>query len=76
MPHENSETIQGQDGRWININGKTREPLVPMFSFEADSYDTMEAADAAAKRRSDMFERSGPDQGVAGDETPEWVPRR
>ena len=60
MPHENSETVQGQDGRWININGETRERLVPMFSFEADSYDTMEAADAAAKRRSVMFGQGQP----------------
>ena len=60
MPHENSETLQGRDGRWYNVNGETRDVLVPMFSFEAASYDTMEAADAAAKRRSDMFGQGQP----------------
>ena len=60
MPHENSETVQGQDGRWININGETRERLVPMFSFEADSYDTKDEAVAAATRRSDMFGQGQP----------------
>ena len=66
--HEQSETIQGRDGRWYNINGVSGEVLAPLFSFEAQHYDTMETAKAAAERRSDMFAQGQPS--VPGESPP------
>jgi hypothetical protein len=61
VEHEQSESVEGRevgrnDGRWYNINGHTGEILTPVFPFERESYATMEEADAAAKRRSQLGE--------------------
>ena len=58
MAHEQSETIQRQDGQWINVHGRTRHPLPPRFPFERESYATREEAVAAAVRRSAEFDRN------------------
>jgi hypothetical protein len=56
MAHEQSETIQRPDGRWVNVYGaKTAtpgKPLPPIYDFEQASYDTVAEAVAAAKKRS------------------------
>jgi hypothetical protein len=55
--HEQSETIQLPNGRWINVYGKDTatpgRPLPPIYDFEQASYDTLKEAVAAAKRRSE-----------------------
>ena len=57
MAHEQSETIQREDGRWINIHGHTRKPLPLRFPYERESYVTLEEAQAAAVRRSAEFDK-------------------
>ena len=50
--HEQSETIQDAQGRWINVYGRgtprAGQPLPPVHDFEQDSYDSVEEAVAAA----------------------------
>ena len=50
--HEQSETVQRPDGKWINVYGrktpKAGEPLPGM-----PAYDSVDAAVAAAKKRSE-----------------------
>lgn len=60
MSHEQSQTVQGQDGRWYNLSGLTGEPLVPILSTERPSYDTVEEAVAAAQARSRSFDIEHP----------------
>lgn len=55
MSHENSRTIQDEDGFWINISGHTGKVLKPMHKFEKDKYETVEEAVEAAKKRSYLF---------------------
>ena len=54
--HEQSETVQRPDGKWINIYGRKTpqagQPLPLKFPYEREAYDTMEEADRAATRRS------------------------
>ena len=56
--HEQSETIQDDAGRWINVYGretpKAGQPLPRRYPFERDSYTSSEEAEAAARRRSDL----------------------
>ena len=58
MPHEESETEQDAQGRWINVYGRGKpqagQPLPLRYDFEQESYDSVEEAVAAAKRRSDL----------------------
>ena len=57
MAHEQSETVQDKLGRWINVFGSKTpsagKPLPKKYEFERESYETVEAAVAAAKRRSE-----------------------
>ena len=67
--HEQSETIQDAQGRWINVYGRgtprAGQPLPPVHDFEQDSYDSVEEAVAAAKRRSELEEgRRQPTRGI------------
>jgi len=62
--HEESETTQDADGRWINvygrnIKGKAGQPLPTRYPYEKESYDTVVEAETAARRRSQ-------DEGKAG----------
>jgi hypothetical protein len=56
VAHEQSETIQDKFGRWLNVFGKNTkragEPLKKKYSFEKETYETVEEAVEAAKRRS------------------------
>ena len=56
MAHEQSETVQ-VGGKWVNVYGrktkKAGQPLPKVFEWERDSYDTVEQAVEAAKRRSE-----------------------
>jgi len=55
--HEQSETIQDKLGRWVNVFGRgtkrAGERLPKTYDFERDTYDTVEEAVSAAKRRSE-----------------------
>ena len=68
MPHEESESEQDAQGRWINVYGrgtpKAGQPLPRRYDFERDSYDTVEEAVAAAARRSDEEGRRRPTRGI------------
>jgi hypothetical protein len=55
MSHENSITIEDEDGKWINVSGHTGEILKPIHKFEKERYDTMDEAVAAAEKRSYLF---------------------
>lgn len=63
--HEQSETVQTREGQWINVYGKGTarglpgKPLEPKYFYESATYPTMEAAVAAAERRSREPETSG-----------------
>ena len=56
MSHENSETVQNEDGKWINISGNTGEILAPIHAFEATEYNSEPEATAAAEKRSTLFD--------------------
>ena len=62
--HEQSETIQRADGKWVNVYGRATgqagQPLPPRFPYERDAYDTVEEAVAAASRRSQDEGRLSP----------------
>lgn len=65
MSHEQSETIQTQDGRWINIYGKST-PNAGKQLPGTTSYQTIDEAVSAAKSRSESsgsqrFEITAPD---------------
>lgn len=55
--HEQSETIQDKAGRWLNVFGKNTmsggKPIKKKYDFEKDTYDTVDEAVAAAKKRSE-----------------------
>ena len=57
--HEQSETVQNDAGKWINVYGantaKAGKPLPKHFGFEKDEYDTVTEAEDAARRRSQAF---------------------
>lgn len=65
--HEQSETIQNADGRWVNVYGKATpqagQPLPQRYDFEAPDYGTVRSAEHAARKRSQMegrrLERGG-----------------
>ena len=59
--HEQSITVQGHDGRWYNLNGVTRQRLIPRFPFEAHSYPDLKTADYAARQRSAWIGRLEPE---------------
>ena len=55
--HEESETIQREDGKWVNVYGRNikgtaGQPLPPTYPDEKDAYDSLQEAEAAARRRS------------------------
>ena len=56
VKHEQSETVQDQFGKWINVYGrKTKKaglPLPKLYEFELDEYDTVTDAVHAAEERS------------------------
>ena len=56
--HEQSETIQNDQGRWINVYGKRTpqagETLPRKYPFEQDDYDTVQDAERAARKRSQL----------------------
>jgi len=54
--HEKSGTVQWGN-RWWNISGITGKILKPKFDFEKESYQTVEEAVSAAKKRSKMFDQ-------------------
>ena len=60
--HEQSESIQNQFGKWINVFGrKTKragEALPRLYEFEQDEYDTVSDAVKAAEERSKREGRS------------------
>ena len=64
--HEQSETTQRSDGRWINVYGrftpKAGQQLSALFG-EKSNWATMEEADAAAKRRSKYMRENLPKSG-------------
>jgi len=51
--HEQSETVQTPDGRWINVYGKNTPQAGQPLPYEGNSYDTVEEAVEAAERRSE-----------------------
>ena len=51
--HEQSETIQGPNGRWINVYGRKVKGKAGTQLPGTKSYATMEEAVAEAKRRSE-----------------------
>lgn len=53
MSHENSESKQRPDSKWINVYGGTTRPLPLRYPYEKAAYDTVEEAVAAVARRSD-----------------------
>ena len=55
MSHENSITIQDEDGFWINVSGHTGEVLKPTHEFERERYSSLEEAENAAALRSYLF---------------------
>lgn len=63
--HEQSETVQTREGQWVNVYGKGTarglpgKPLEPKYFYESATYPTMEAAVAAAERRSQEPETGG-----------------
>ena len=59
MSHENSETIQKENGKWINISGHTGSVLEPKLPTEQWEYDTVEMAVSQAKLRSQSFDDTG-----------------
>jgi hypothetical protein len=56
--HEQSQTIRLPNGRYVNVNGVTRQPLTPRFPFEQATYPAVPGkypwslADNAAALRS------------------------
>ena len=54
--HEQSETTQDDQGRWINVYGRATpqagQPLPPVHPFEREAYESREEAEDAARRRS------------------------
>ncbi len=56
MAHEQSETIQNDLGKWVNVYGKNAkqagEPLPLIYPFEKLEYETVDEAVSAAKQRS------------------------
>jgi hypothetical protein len=57
--HEKSETIQNENGKWINVYGKglpKEGQVLPILhpGFEKEEYDTEKEAVASAKQRSDL----------------------
>ncbi len=54
--HEQSETTQTPDGRWVNVYGRKTptagQPLPLRYPYESESYPTVGTASAAAARRS------------------------
>lgn len=59
--HEQSETVE-QDGKWVNVYGRNTpqagQPLPRRYPFEQDSYDRLNRAIHAARKRSQMEGRS------------------
>jgi hypothetical protein len=65
VAHENSETIKGPDGRWINVYGGSKRPLPKKYPYEQDAYDSVEDAVRAARRRSQDEGKAGAPKGPA-----------
>lgn len=60
--HEQSETIQRDDGKWINIYGRNTPQAGTPLPYEGNEYETVEEAERAAQQRSDEHgKRSSPD---------------
>lgn len=54
MSHEQSETIQGPDGKWINVYGKATQQAGKQLP-GTSSYGTVDEAVKAAQERSKAF---------------------
>lgn len=56
--HEQSETVQTPQGRWINVYGqrtsKAGETLPRKYDFEKEDYGTVQEAERAARKRSQL----------------------
>ena len=59
--HEQSETVQREDGKWINVYGKGT-PQAGTQLPDSDAYDSKLEAVAAAKARSEGYGRVKPPQ--------------
>jgi len=57
MSHEQSETIQRKDGKWVNVYGKKLKKAGKQLP-GSGVYDTVESAVEAAKKRSRSFDRN------------------
>lgn len=71
MSHEQSETIQRSDGKWINVYGQAL-PKAGQQLPGTPTYDTVDDAVSAAKARSASFDESHSDESV---NTPEVTVR-
>jgi len=60
--HEQSQTIQLPNKRWVNVIGGTHKVLVPQYPFEAQSYPNLRNALFAAVHRSYWEGRMDPFQ--------------
>ena len=57
MSHEQSETIQREDGKWINVYGK-KTPNAGKQLPNSGEYSTVDEAVTEAKKRSEDFGNS------------------
>lgn len=65
MAHEQSETIQREDGKWINVYGRKLPKAGQMLPGERP-YDSREEAEEAARRRSKEFKPKVKPDGKGG----------
>jgi hypothetical protein len=63
MSHEQSETVQRGDGKWINVYGRKTPKAGQQLPGDKD-YDSADEAVEAAKRRSEGFGDAADDLGV------------
>jgi hypothetical protein len=58
--HEQSETVQRKDGKWINVYGE-KTPSAGQQLPDSGEYDTVDEAVSAAKKRSEDYGHTHPD---------------
>ena len=63
MSHEQSETVQRADGKWVNVYGQKTKKAGQQLHGDKE-YDTVDEAVSAAKRRSEGFGRAADDMGL------------
>ena len=56
MSHEQSETIQLKNGKWVNVYGAKTKKAGQQLPGETE-YDTVDEAVSAAKKRSKSFDK-------------------